>query len=114
MFTRSGNGCRVWPMRPREDRHVEPERRESLSYEPRRATKQGRRWWEPTALARHAAGVCCGLFAGLAVYIGLVTDRGRFSMWTALQPSVLLSAAGSVFCLLVALGVLGTHGNGKS
>jgi hypothetical protein len=55
----------------------------------------------------------CLLFAVWGCDIWRVTSRGWFYVGDLLQPSVLLSVAGSVLCLLVALGVVG-HRDGGS
>lgn len=65
-----------------------------------------------TVPARVVAGVFGVLFAVGAVQTWREDSRGRFSFDSALSPVVLLCVAGSMLCILVALGRIGRHKKG--
>ena len=64
-----------------------------------------------TVAARVGAGLVCVALVGVMVYLALrMMDRpgGGAAYW----PSVAAAAGGFVYCLLIALGVIGRHKRG--
>ena len=68
---------------------------------------------EASVAGRAVGGAFCFLFAVLAWWIWAEVTRGRFYPGGIMSPSVLISIAGSVFCLLVALGVVRVGREGR-
>ncbi|MDB5320612.1 MAG: hypothetical protein JWN40_2243 [Phycisphaerales bacterium] len=73
----------------------------TLDYQP---LKDSRRDSAEIVLRGVVGGVFCLLFLVWGRYEWLVIDRGQSHAGTLLEPSILLSFIGAVFCLLIALG----------